>query len=104
MTIKDALAELATLWPEASFSIGVDVWSHFHENHVESTGRQLPTVEWDIYNSAERHSYRHGTLEGAMALARSAAATRGQGLSLVERADDAVASFGSDATIAGGLS
>lgn len=103
MTIKDALAELATLWPEASFSIGVDVWSHFHEHRVDTTGRQPATVEWDIYNSAERHAYRHETLEGAMALVRAAAPTRGSGLSVVERADDATACTGSDAAIAGGL-
>ncbi len=89
MTIQQALAELAILWPDVSFSISVDVWSHFHNGRDH--GRKSPIVEWSIYHADDRGAFRHPTLEGALAIARTSATTPGRGLALVQRADDAVA-------------
>lgn len=64
MTITDALAQLSKAWPEVSFLISLDVWSHVHDD-----GRQIPEVEWEIYNATDRIPHYHPTLSGAVALA-----------------------------------
>lgn len=63
MTITEALAQLTQAWPTSSFSIGLDVWSHVHDD-----GRQPPAVQWSIYHAETRRSYDHPTLDGAVAL------------------------------------
>jgi len=88
MTIEQALHELLTLWPEGSFSIECDVWSHYHDS--DGT-RSIPSVEWSIYSVEHRQHYTSGTLEGALAFAKATVSAETVGLAAVKDADKSIA-------------
>lgn len=72
MTITEALAQLKAIWPAKSFSVEVDVWSHYHDDD----GARNETVAWSVYDAEERKHYSGPTLESAMAGALEAANVR----------------------------
>ena len=65
MTITEAMATLRTAWPTRSFSIELDVWSHYHEDD----GKRAETLKWSVYDAEERIHYEGPTLETALAVA-----------------------------------
>ena len=63
MNLTDAIARLTDAWPDVSFSVECEVWSHVHHD-----GRQKPEVGWSIYHADRNKHYYGPTLEAVMEL------------------------------------
>lgn len=64
MNLTDAIARLTDAWPDVSFSVECEVWSHVHHD-----GRQKPEVGWSIYHADRNRHYRASTLDAVLACA-----------------------------------
>lgn len=87
--LEEALAKLAEAYPHDSINIGLEVWSHYHD---DGSGRAQTTVEWSVWINSHARNYYASTLEGVVviALALAVAKIDRPAVSLVRAAETAV--------------
>ena len=82
MTLAEAIARLSKRWPEISFAIECQVWSHVHHD-----GRQEPEVLWSIYHAGRNKHYHGPSLDTAMECAIPSPAALAQAEAAIQSFD-----------------